>query len=664
MSRGGFLFKDASLKHAFRFRSTVRRAVFVAATMSALTALAFDHAPRSQAGLAGMALEVSSALGAVDLTPHGTQPGLLFSLQPSGSCSGCHGGFVGNDPTFRPHATWSGSMMANAMRDPLFWAALDVANKDVPGVGEFCLRCHTPSGWFGGRVVKNGLGGTNDVALGAAGCLLAGTRDTDDFGSDFEGVGCHFCHRLKANGPAGQAHIVGNANVWLDDEECNGDGGEPCRRGPYTYGGGFQPPHVWAQSPYHMDSAICSTCHDVSTPDSSTGPLKTLKLADGTDTGIGFPIERTYSEWKQSSFAGVGGMTCQACHMPDSEDPTATACAGGPSRTGNLPVHAFVGGNTWVPGIIKGEYSDTSSIPGSAGGIGRQDAFARTEQLARELLQSAASVETSLLAYTAPGPGTGGNLSARVKVTNLSGHKLPSGYAEGRRMWINLQVRDVNGALVFESAAYDSATAILSVDPQARVYEALQGIWNRNGTATCDAVDGSGRKIFHFVLNDCIAKDNRIPPLGFRPATVADPNGYELRPVGIVYPETAPGSGELVNYDRVDYTAAIPAGTPTPLTVSARLYYQTASMEYIEFLRDQAEERGIPDENLMCAGTPNRPAVVGPGNRTRGDYMYGLWSGPRSGDRIFAHSFDDTVFQQGYGRSPPEIIAIGTALSP
>ena len=105
-------------------------------------------------------------------------------------------------------------------------------------------------------------------------------------------------------------------------------------------------------------------------------------------------------------------------------------------------------------------------------------------------------------------------------------------------------------------------------------------------------------------------------------------------------------------------------GTPTPLTVSARLYYQTSSREYIEFLRDQAEERDIPDENLMCTGEANRPAVVGPGNRTRGDYMFGLWSGPQFGDRIFAHSFDDTVFQQGYGRSPPEIMAIGTAFSP
>ncbi|HET9034018.1 MAG TPA: hypothetical protein VFN25_14085 [Dokdonella sp.] len=608
-------------------------------------------------------LLVSSGASALDLTPHGTQPGLIYSMLPSDGCGGCHGGSSGTDPEFRPHSTWGGSMMANATRDPLFWAAVDVANKDFPGAGDFCLRCHTSQGWYGGRVVKAGFGAVNDPVKGANGCLLEGTPDALDFSNDYSGVACHFCHRLMPTGPLGEPGMIGNANVWLDDAACSGSG-EPCRRGPYTYSGGFSPPHAWAQSTFHEDSKLCGSCHDVTTPDTDAGPLKTLKLADGTDTSIPFPIERTYSEWKQSDFSGAGGQTCQGCHMPDSEDPTATACSGGPSRTGNLPVHTFVGGNTWVPGIIKGEYSDTSAIPGSGGGLGRQDDFDRTIQAARDLLQTAADVEVSLLAYSAASGGSPGSIDARVKVTNHSGHKLPSGYSEGRRMWLNVQLRDFNGVLIFESGNYDDASAVLASDPQLRVYEVLQGIWNRNGTGSCDAVDGLGREAFHFVLNDCVAKDNRIPPLGFEPATVADPNGYELRPVGINYPETSPGSGILVNYDEVDYAATIPPGTPGPLTVTARLYYQTSSREYMEFLRNQAIERTIPGENLMCAGGPNRPAVVGPKDRSRGEYMWQLWNGPQAGDRIFANSFDDTVFQQGYGKSPPETIASGSVFTP
>jgi hypothetical protein len=617
-----------------------------------------------QAGCALGLLLTSIGASATDFTPHGTQPGLLFSLEPSDSCGGCHGGFVGNDPGFRPHSTWSGSMMANATRDPLFWAAVDIANKDVPGAGDFCLRCHTSQAWYGGRVVKPGFGPPNDPVKGANGCLLEGSPDATDFSNDYSGIACHFCHRLVPTGPLGEATMIGNANAWLDDTECNGNQGAPCRRGPYTYSGGFSPPHQWAQSVFHTESTLCGSCHDVSTPDTDGGPLKTLKLGDGTDTLIPFPIERTYSEWKQSTYNGPGGQTCQGCHMPDSVDPTATACAGGPSRTGNLPVHTFVGGNTWVPAIIKGEFSDTTSIPGSAGGVGRQDAFDRTVQSARDLLMTAADVDVAVLSYTAATGGASGSLSARVTVTNNSGHKLPSGYAEGRRMWLNVQVRDFNGALVFESGAYDPGSATLASDPQVRVYEVLQGIWNRNGTLACDVADGLGRKIFHFVLNDCVAKDSRIPPLGFTPATMADPNGYELRPVAATYPETSPGSGVLVNYDEVDYAAVIPAATPGPLTVSARLYYQTSSRDYLEFLRDQAVERSIPGENMMCSGEPNRPAVVGPKDRTRGAYAWQLWNGPQAGDRIFANSFDDTVFQQGYGKSPPENIASGSAFTP
>ena len=44
-------------------------------------------------------------------------------------------------------------------------------------------------------------------------------------------------------------------------------------------------------------------------------------------------------------------------------------------------------------------------------------------------------------------------MALAIKVTNLTGHKLPTGYSEGRRMWLNVQVRDANGGLVFESGA-------------------------------------------------------------------------------------------------------------------------------------------------------------------------------------------------------------------
>ncbi len=602
--------------------------------------------------------------GTVDFTPHGTQPGLFLDMQAPDQCASCHSN--NTDPAalaYRPYSTWAGSMMANATRDPLFWAALDVANKDAPGAGDFCLRCHTPRGWLDGRVVKEGfnpLPPPGTLEAGAAGCLLQGAYDSpDDINSDFSGLTCHFCHRLMPEGPNGEPGYTENGNFWIDDQPC-GDAGEPCRHGPYDYTDGApEPPHPWVYSQYHTESAICGNCHNVTSPDTSAGTFRTLKLADGTDTGLAFPIERTFAEWQQSQFAQAPETSCQSCHMPQAEDPNASACTFNQNRFGNLPVHAFVGGNTWIPSILNGQYAEGME----QGGPERSASFEQTIQWARELLGTAADVQTTIQSWTPPASGDGA-LGLRVKVTNNSGHKLPSGYGEGRRMWLNVQVKDANGGLVFESAAYDASSGVLSHDSQARVYEVLQGIFNHNGTGTCDVADGAGKAMFHFVLNDCIAKDNRIPPLGFRPATAADPNGYELRPVGADYPETSPGSGVLVNFDTVDYAIPVPVGTVGPLTATARLYYQTSSKEYIEFLRDEAVANGTEGENLMCEGAPDRPFTIGPQERTRGQYMYDLWSEPTPEDRLLGDGFDGVILPTGYGKSPPELIGTASVSTP
>jgi hypothetical protein len=201
-------------------------------------------------------------------------------------------------------------------------------------------------------------------------------------------------------------------------------------------------------------------------------------------------------------------------------------------------------------------------------------------------------------------------------------------------MWLNVQVRDAANQLVAESGAYDAATATLTEDVQSRVYEVLQGIWNP-GTQSCQVEEGGAKK-FHFVLNNCVAKDNRIPPIGFRPKSADDPDGLEVPPVAATYPETAPGSGVLVNFDQVTYTFGVPAGTVGPLTATATLHHQVASREYIEFLRDEAIEHAIPAENDLCAGAPARPFKVGPQALSRGEYMYELWN--------------NTL----HGKSPPE----------
>ena len=89
-------------------------------------------------------------------------------------CRMCHAGT--NDAESDPFLTWQGGMMAQAARDPVFRAALAVANQDVNGVGEFCLRCHTPRGWLENRSKPADGSALNE--------------------EDMQGVSCDVCHRL------------------------------------------------------------------------------------------------------------------------------------------------------------------------------------------------------------------------------------------------------------------------------------------------------------------------------------------------------------------------------------------------------------------------------------------------------------------------------------
>jgi hypothetical protein len=77
-------------------------------------------------------------------------------------------------------------------------------------------------------------------------------------------------------------------------------------------------------------------------------------------------------------------------------------------------------------------------------------------------------------------------------------------------------------------------------------------------------------KSFHFVLNNTVVKDNRIPPRGFTPSALQE---HGLQPVGAEY---EPGQ----YWDETVYQ--MPGDVER---VRVTLYYQTASKEYVDFLR-------------------------------------------------------------------------------
>lgn len=230
--------------------------------------------------------------------------------------------------------------------------------------------------------------------------------------------------------------------------------------------------------------------------------------------------------------------------------------------------HDLVGANRFMVSLLQQEY-------GSNGANEISDQFFETT-LDRydEFLATAASLE-----LTAPREVdlTQGLAGIDIRVTNNTGHKLPSGYAEGRVMWLEV-VAEYAGEVVYSSGAWDQ-TRGMQQDAQLHTYEALAE----------DYADGTQ---LHLLRNNHWIVDSRIPPLGL----VAD---LETDPVGDRY--TLQGDGTWPNFDDVSY--AFPAapqvadatpGDPDPdlLQLTVRLRYVINTAEYIEFLGDNGGTAG------------------------------------------------------------------------
>lgn len=442
-------------------------------------------------------------------------------------CMMCHSK-TKNGPA-DPYFSWQGGMMAQAARDPVFRAGLAIANQDIQGVGEFCIRCHAPRGWLEGR----------SAAPDAS--LL--NRE------DLHGVSCDVCHHLVDPLSAEAKKLAkdtppgyGNAMMVVDPENVV--------RGPYGDGKGAMP-HQVLQSPYHASSELCANCHDVSNPTLA----QNVKTQPPASYGH---IERTYSEWALSDFAQKEQIqTCQSCHFPRVPE------GGQASKFGELHRDYFVrhdgaGGSTWVQDAILKIWEGKDL---------NREALDAGKENARRLLKTAAALGLELSSG-----------KARLTITNLTGHKLPTGYPEGRRMWVNLRFLDQDGKVLRELGRYGekedtlagskvTVPTLIGAD-DTRVYECLPGL----SKAQAEKFKKTEGKSFHFVLNDVTVKDNRIPPRGFRRAAFAS---RLCAPVGADYAD-----GQY--WDELEFS--MPAGTEV---VEIRLMYQSVSWEYLKFLVEE-----------------------------------------------------------------------------
>jgi hypothetical protein len=508
---------------------------------------------------AAMCLAQQIPTTANDFRAPGSQPNSLFTHPVSAiNCANCHAFYaesIDQSVEVEPFTMWSASMMGQAGRDPIFHAALYVANHDAAFAGEYCLRCHAPMGWIGGRSADP-----------------TGNSLTD---TDFEGVSCSICHRMvdpvyaPGRSPLSDAGILAaltqagdlpgpphSAEYVLDPDDV--------RRGPYALNQFHA--HSHERSPFHKRSEMCATCHDISNPVYARQPNGTYALtamdqpAPSFNKYDQFPVERTYSEWANSQFArgpvDMGGRfggnnpsvsSCQDCHMART-DSFGCGPGFGAEQRGDLARHFFPGGNTWVLRAVRSLYPDYETF------------------LSEQLVQQATSRTIEFLEVASDVQVTIESNRLDVRVINQTGHKLPTGYNEGRRMWINVVFYDANGFEVTQYGRYNYDTAELETS-NTKVYEAKAGL----DAAVAAATGKPEGESFHFALNNVWLKDNRIPPRGFTNAAF---EAVQAAPVGATYAD-----GQYWD----DTSFRIPGNAAY---YEVGVYFQTTSKEYIEFLRD------------------------------------------------------------------------------
>lgn len=327
-------------------------------------------------------------------------------------CGGCH---------TEIYAQWNGSMHSRAWDDPVYRAALNYISKASGGKADnFCMGCHTPIGVVTGTASPSGEG------------MSEAAND---------GVQCEVCHNISGSSGIGNGAYVLTPRL----------NGRPLKFGPFN--DAVSPYHDTSYSELHTRSEFCGQCHDV------THPFNRV------------PLERTYSEWRDSSYAGKG-IQCQDCHMKPAPG-TATPFS---KKREKIYSHYFVGGNALVTRML--------GSPVHA-------------EMAEAMLRSAAKVE-----FVSTAPLTRGAVNVvRVRVENIgAGHKLPTGFPEGREMWLDLKVVDARGAEIYRLGAVKNGVT-------------------EKGTKSFKVVlgDRHGHEVHTNILEaDRILYDTRLEPSGSR----------------------------------------------------------------------------------------------------------------------------------------------------
>lgn len=511
-----------------------------------------------------------------------------------------------------PFSEWRYSLMGLSGRDPVFFAQLESERALHPElaseIDNNCLSCHAV---MGQRQWHSDRGGATAFTYD----ITAVTAETDPQRAAYgalarDGVSCVACHRMLPDGLGTPETYSGNFKLSNNPTEIYGPY-EKSVTFPMEQSVGLTPKF----SDHVRESKLCSTCHTVETP--SLDPRKKYTAAEfnaiatrNSGAASLFHEQTTFLEWNNSVYASSENkMNCQGCHMPQAykrsplkfkianiEDDTYPFVENrAPDEQIALTVrgdnpreaysrHSLHGINLFVtemfnqfPALLGIPRKD-ALFPGDEVESGLSVAIDAGVELARE---ATARVEITDLRRTGKG------LSATVKVTNLAGHKFPTGVAF-RRAFIEFKVLSgdktlfVSGATdewgvigkfaagkfeplpteLFEGNQYQPHHTTISRDDQVQIFEEL-------------ITDAAGDLTTSFMSYKSRVKDNRIPPRGWRPD---GPDAGVTHAVGVGNDSNySEGNGASV----VTYNVALD-NVRGPISAEATLYYQSIPPYYLK----------------------------------------------------------------------------------
>ncbi|MCZ6678067.1 MAG: cytochrome P460 family protein, partial [Candidatus Poribacteria bacterium] len=563
----------------------------------------------------------------------------------SDQCLSCHGGLSDASPfgpamflppaggqkgvNLSPYGEWNWSMMGLAGRDPIFYAQLESELNLHPThtdeIQNTCFTCHGVMGKRQLAIDHPGETFEQDIVY----TTTPGDPNHKYGALARDGISCSVCHQIvNDEGPLEQ--------IFTGEFEVSG----PDEKGISSIYGPFDKPATLAmesslgmkpvKSDYIKSSRLCASCHVVFLP---------IYNSAGEKVGEDFE-QATYLEWLNSTYDNelrahtTDSKTCQGCHMPgeyhgrklafriatiqDQTYPEAEHLA--PIADITVPIreefrrHTLSGINIFalemfnqfdnILGVRKTDYM-TGSDSGLLSAIAESNRLATEETARVEILKVEHNDE---------------QLSAEVKVTNLTGHRFPSGVSF-RRAFLEFKVIDAQNTVVWASGRTNSLGIIVDGDGNQLPSEFFedqsyqphhQRITRQDAVQIYEELVKSPEDEFttSFLSLKCKVKDNRLLPKGW---TRKGPPGFKeawahaTKPAGKAWDDAQFLDGTGI--DTITYVVNLPRHVIEGGTVVASLYYQSIPPAYLKDRFTSANGKSTRrlhylTSHLTLAGTP------------------------------------------------------------